>query len=76
MIYLFKLLCFDSEKIAKIMNENFVNIKMDREERPDIDSQYLTFVQLLNGGGGGWPLNVFLTPDLKRNIPLEEICNL
>lgn len=50
------------------MNESFVSIKVDREERPDIDRQYMTFVQALNGTGG-WPLTVFLSPDLIRKIP-------
>jgi len=55
---------FESEETAKIMNEYFVNIKMDREERPDIDKIYMTYVQATSGGGG-WPMSVFLTPDLK-----------
>ena len=55
---------FENEEIAKIMNENFVCVKLDREERPDVDKIYMTAVQALVGGGG-WPLNVFLTPDLK-----------
>ncbi|XP_011875179.1 PREDICTED: spermatogenesis-associated protein 20 isoform X2 [Vollenhovia emeryi] len=54
---------FKNEEIAKIMNENFVNIKVDREERPDIDAMCMMFVQRLRGHGG-WPLSVFLTPDL------------
>uniref|UniRef100_A0A0R3RFR1 Thioredox_DsbH domain-containing protein n=1 Tax=Elaeophora elaphi TaxID=1147741 RepID=A0A0R3RFR1_9BILA len=89
---------FENEEVAKILNENFVSIKVDREERPDVDKVYMTFIQVskiilavfvnfdeidqLNGfcteevlqetisfqaisGGGGWPLSVFLTPDLK-----------
>ena len=55
---------FENEKIARIMNENFVNIKVDLEERPDIDQIYMTFVQITSGHGG-YPLNVFLTPDKK-----------
>ena len=55
---------FESEEIAKILNDNFVCIKVDREERPDVDKVYMTFVQATTGGGG-WPLNVWLTPDLK-----------
>ena len=55
---------FESEEIAAFLNEHFVNIKVDREERPDVDKIYMTFVQLTTGGGG-WPLNVFLTPELK-----------
>lgn len=53
---------FEDEHIAAIMNENFVNIKVDLEERPDIDKVYMSFVQLTTGSGG-WPLTVFLTPD-------------
>lgn len=55
---------FESDSIAALMNRNFVNIKVDREERPDIDDIYMTFVQMATGGGG-WPMSVFLTPDLK-----------
>ncbi|XP_059472029.1 spermatogenesis-associated protein 20 isoform X2 [Neocloeon triangulifer] len=54
---------FENEEIAKIMNENFINIKVDREERPDVDKVYMTFVQA-SSGRGGWPMSVFLTPDL------------
>jgi uncharacterized protein YyaL (SSP411 family) len=55
---------FENPEIAKLMNENFVNIKVDREERPDIDQVYMTFVQATTGSGG-WPMTVLLTPDLK-----------
>ncbi len=55
---------FEDEKIGKFLNEYFVSIKVDREERPDVDKIYMAFVQSTTGGGG-WPLNVFLTPDLK-----------
>ncbi|MBI1767088.1 MAG: thioredoxin domain-containing protein [Bacteroidetes bacterium] len=55
---------FENEDIAKVMNENFICIKVDREERPDIDQIYMEAVQAM-GGHGGWPLNVFLTPDQK-----------
>ncbi len=55
---------FSSLKITEIMNRHFVNIKVDREERPDVDHLYMTFVQATTGGGG-WPMSVFLTPDLK-----------
>jgi uncharacterized protein YyaL (SSP411 family) len=55
---------FENPAIAELMNNNFINIKVDREERPDIDSVYMEAVQMLTGHGG-WPLNVFLTPDLK-----------
>ncbi|SFQ08124.1 thioredoxin domain-containing protein [Parafilimonas terrae] len=54
---------FEDEATAQIMNENFINIKIDREERPDIDHIYMDAVQALTGSGG-WPLNVFLTPGL------------
>src|SRR5678815_5608493 len=55
---------FEDEKIARQMNEHFVNVKIDREERPDLDQLYQGVVQLM-GRGGGWPLTVFLTPDLR-----------
>lgn len=63
-------LVFENEEIAKYMNENFINIKVDREERPDIDDIYMTALQIYNqlsrnGGGGGWPLSMFLTPEGK-----------
>jgi uncharacterized protein YyaL (SSP411 family) len=53
---------FENESIAKLMNENFVNIKVDREERPDLDQIYMNAVQLMTHHGG-WPMTVFLTPD-------------
>src|SRR5215510_5190831 len=53
---------FENEDIAKLMNENFVCIKVDREERPDLDSIYMSAVQMLTGHGG-WPMTVFLTPE-------------
>ena len=53
---------FEDEETARIMNEHFVNIKVDREERPDIDSIYMSAVQALTRHGG-WPMTVFLTPD-------------
>jgi uncharacterized protein len=55
---------FENEVVAAIMNREFVNIKVDREERPDVDRVYMTFVQATTGGGG-WPMSVWLTPDLK-----------
>jgi uncharacterized protein YyaL (SSP411 family) len=55
---------FENEEVAAFLNEHFVSIKVDREERPDVDRIYMTFVQATTGQGG-WPLNVFLTPDLK-----------
>ncbi|KAJ8510619.1 hypothetical protein OPV22_001053 [Ensete ventricosum] len=55
---------FENKEIAKILNEWFVSIKVDREERPDVDKVYMTYVSALYGGGG-WPLSVFLSPNLK-----------
>ena len=55
---------FENEEVAATMNREFVNIKIDREERPDVDRVYMTFVQATTGGGG-WPMSVWLTPDLK-----------
>ncbi|WCJ21389.1 catalytics [Euphorbia peplus] len=55
---------FEDQQVAKLLNDSFVSIKVDREERPDVDKVYMTFVQALYGGGG-WPLSVFLSPDLK-----------
>jgi uncharacterized protein YyaL (SSP411 family) len=53
---------FENEEIATIQNEHFVNIKVDMEERPDVDQIYMNFVQITTGRGG-WPMNVFITPD-------------
>jgi uncharacterized protein YyaL (SSP411 family) len=53
--------CFEDESIARLMNEKFVCVKVDREERPDVDQVYMTAAQAF--GGGGWPLSMFLTPD-------------
>ncbi|VAH84437.1 unnamed protein product [Triticum turgidum subsp. durum] len=55
---------FENEEVAKILNDWFVSIKVDREERPDVDKVYMTYVSALYGGGG-WPLTVFLSPNLK-----------
>ena len=55
---------FEDASIAALMNEHFVNIKVDREERPDLDSIYMTATQAMTGSGG-WPMSVFLTPDLQ-----------
>ncbi len=55
---------FEDEATASMMNELFINIKIDREERPDLDHIYMDAVQAITGSGG-WPLNVFLTPDTK-----------
>ncbi|KIM04198.1 MAG: hypothetical protein KN64_08900 [Sulfurovum sp. AS07-7] len=56
---------FENEMIAKILNENFISIKIDREERPDIDKYFQEVYLLMNGRSGGWPTSIFLTPDLK-----------
>ena len=55
---------FENEATAKFMNDHFINIKIDREERPDLDHIYMDAVQAMTGSGG-WPLNVFLTPTAK-----------
>ena len=55
---------FENEEIAAILNRDFISIKVDREERPDVDRVYMTFVQATTGSGG-WPMSVWLTPDLK-----------
>jgi len=55
---------FENESLARVLNEHFVAIKVDREERPDVDRVYMLFVQL-STGSGGWPMSVFLTPDRK-----------
>ncbi len=55
---------FEDEATAAIMNEHFINIKVDMEERPDVDQIYMNFVQLTTGRGG-WPMNVFMTPDKR-----------
>jgi uncharacterized protein YyaL (SSP411 family) len=55
---------FEDEAVAAIQNEHFINIKVDMEERPDVDQIYMNFVQLTTGRGG-WPMNVFLTPDKR-----------
>ena len=55
---------FENDAIAELMNRHFINIKVDREERPDLDAVYMEAVQMLTGSGG-WPMTVFLTPDCK-----------
>ena len=55
---------FENEAIARVLNDNFISIKVDRQERPDLDQIYMNAVQMLTGRGG-WPMSVFLTPDLK-----------
>ncbi len=56
---------FENQDIADLLNDNFVNIKVDREELPEIDSLYMEFAQSMMSGSAGWPLNVILTPDLE-----------
>lgn len=55
---------FENARIAEILNRHFVSIKVDREERPDVDRVYMTFVQATTGSGG-WPMSVWLTPSLE-----------
>lgn len=55
---------FENKEIANVLNSSFIPVKIDREERPDIDRIYMNYVQATTGSGG-WPLNVFLTPDLE-----------
>src|SRR4051812_30610864 len=55
---------FEDEAVAKLINQWFIPVKVDREERPDVDRVYMSFVQATTGSGG-WPMTVFLTPDLK-----------
>src|SRR3972149_11580785 len=67
---------FEDEEVVKILNENFINIKIDRDERPDIDRRYQLAVAAM-GSGGGWPLSIFLTPGRKpffggTYFPLED----
>ncbi len=54
--------CFEDEEVAQMMNENFINIKIDREERPDVDQIYMDAIQMMTGNGG-WPLNIIALPD-------------
>jgi len=56
---------FEDEGIARLMNENFINVKVDREERPDLDEIYMAATVAMNRGQGGWPMTVFLTPELE-----------
>ncbi|MDP7011003.1 MAG: thioredoxin domain-containing protein [Verrucomicrobiota bacterium] len=56
---------FEKEEVAEILNKHFVNIKLDREERPDIDRIYMACTVMINRGNGGWPMTVFMTPDKK-----------
>jgi uncharacterized protein len=68
---------FENDEIAAILNEFFVSIKVDREQRPDLDQIYMSATMAINGSGG-WPMSVFLTPDLKpffagTYFPLEDV---
>ncbi len=56
---------FVDDSVADYLNEHFISIKVDREQRPDIDQIYMTAVQVFTRGAGGWPMSVFMTPDLK-----------
>ncbi len=56
--------CFEDEEVASLMNRSFVNIKVDREERPDIDDLYMKVCQMMTGGGG-WPLTIIMGPDRR-----------
>lgn len=56
---------FENEEVAKLMNDTFINIKVDREELPEVDSLYMEFAQSMMAGAAGWPLNVILTPELQ-----------
>ena len=56
--------CFEDAEIARLLNEHFVSIKVDREERPDLDQIYMDAVQMMTGRGG-WPMSVFLTPECE-----------
>ncbi|TFH18397.1 thioredoxin domain-containing protein [Candidatus Bathyarchaeota archaeon] len=56
--------CFTDSRVAELMNEAFINIKVDREDRPDIDGVYMAVSQMLTGGGG-WPLTIIMTPDKR-----------
>jgi uncharacterized protein YyaL (SSP411 family) len=56
---------FENEEVAEILNKNFISIKVDREERPDLDKYYQNVFVLFNNRAGGWPLSIFMTPELK-----------
>ena len=64
---------FEDPNVAALLNDAFINIKVDREELPEVDSLYMEFAQSMIAGASGWPLNVVLTPDLIDFLPLP-IC--
>jgi uncharacterized protein len=64
---------FESPEIAQLLNETFINIKVDREELPEVDSVYMEIAQTLMSSPGGWPLNVVLTPDLKAFLAVTYL---
>ena len=63
---------FEDPDTAALMNRLFINIKVDREERPDLDQVYMTVAQMVNGSGG-WPLSAFLTPEGKPGAKTIEV---
>ena len=74
---------FEDDEIAKLMNDAFISIKVDREERPDIDGIYMSVCQMLTGSGG-WPLTIIMTPEKEpvfcrnifpKRIPIRQIGN-
>ncbi len=72
---------FSDLETAKVLNDNYISIKVDREEHPEVDSLYMDFAQIIMGGGGGWPLNLILAPDLKpllasTYLPLKPLRGL
>jgi len=64
---------FENDEIAQVMNDTFINVKVDREEHPEVDSIYMEFAQALMSSAGGWPLNVVLTPELKPFFALTYL---
>ena len=64
---------FEDEEIADILNKYFVSVKVDREERPDIDSVYMSVCQALTGSGG-WPMSIFMTAKKYRHINIKLQC--
>lgn len=64
---------FSDIEVGKLLNANFINIKLDREEHPEVDSLYIDFAQVLLSGEVGWPLNIILTPDLKPLIAVTYL---